>query len=325
MKLEIKIDFSTGSIIKDIDYPSQHKIEIDFKDVTQPILVKALTINGLSANQYYNTSYKNKNNITKTSIGSIEDNGTYILTIDDLYLKSLRSGNWHISADDNDYIFTYEFTNDSFTDIYRDRDHIGFDKTFIPCFGCSFTYGEDQKSEQAWPHLLSQKTKNNYVNLGVSGAGIDVVANNLFKLYSQKKFQKCVILVPNFARRIVQQQVENLHVRIPNTVDLPQNKFCYLSNLATEKKRIQQLIVKDLNDDYSKKKTQDIILFCKNKNIELWMTSWDDDVYSFLQSLNVNTLPKFPNLNIFEERTDDGMHPHEKHYQYFVDSIVDFL
>ena len=55
------------------------------------------------------------------------------------------------------------------------------------------------------------------------------------------------------------------------------------------------------------------------------MTSHHDDVYSFLQSLNVNTLPEFPNLNIFEERADDDFHPHEKHYQYFVDSIVDFL
>ena len=239
MKLEIKIDFSTGSVTKEIDYPSQHQIEIDFHRVRQPILVKALTINGLPANQYYNTSYKNKKGITKTSIHSIEDDGTYILSINDTYVKGLRSGYWNVSTYHDDYIFTYQLVNNSFTDVYRDRDHVGFENT------------------QAWPNLLSHKTKHNYLNLGVSGAGIDTVANNLFKLHDQKNFKQCIILVPHFARRILQQKVENLHVRIPNLVEIPKNKFSYLSHLAQEKKRIEQLIVKDLNDDYSKQKLQE--------------------------------------------------------------------
>lgn len=325
MKLEIKIDFSTGSITKEIDYPSQHQIEIDFHRVRQPILVKALTINGLPANQYYNTSYKNKKGITKTSIHSIEDDGTYILSINDTYVKGLRSGYWNVSTYHDDYIFTYQLVNNSFTDVYGDRDHVGFDKSFVPCFGCSYTYGAAQKNTQAWPNLLSHKTKHNYLNLGVCGAGIDTVANNLLKLHDQKNFKQCIILVPHFARRILEQKVENLHVRIPNLVEIPKNKFSYLSHLAQEKKRIEQLIVKDLNDDYSKQKLQDIIEFCNIKNIELYMTSHHDDVYTFLQSQKVNTLPKFPKLTMFEERAGDGMHPHEKHYQYFVDSIVDFL
>jgi len=326
MKLQIKIDFSTESIVKEIDYPSQKRIEIDFNNVTQPILIKALTINGLSANQYYNTSFKNKNGITQTSIGSIADDGTYILTIDDLYFKALRSNNWHVSNHDDDYIFNYEFTNNSFTDVYRDRDHVGFDKSFVPCFGCSYTYGSALESTQAWPHLLSQKTKDNYLNLGVAGAGIDLIANNLFKLHGQKNFKKCIIFVPGLHRRLVQQKVENLHVKIPYLVELPENNFSYLSHLAQEKKRIEQLIIKDLNNNYSKQKLQEIIEFCNLKNIKLYITSnHDDDVYTFLQSQKVTILPKFPKLSVFKERAGDGMHPHEKHYQYFVDSIIDFL
>ena len=51
----------------------------------------------------------------------------------------------------------------SFTNIYRDRDHKGFNDYFIPCFGCSFTYGEGQPDTDTWPHILAKKTDKNYL------------------------------------------------------------------------------------------------------------------------------------------------------------------
>jgi hypothetical protein len=109
---------------------------------------------------------------------------------------------------------------------------MGFDKEFIPCFGCSFTYGADQLDTESWPYLLSQETNKNFLNLGMGGSGIDGVYNNLKLLYQKHKFNQCVILFPNFERRIVRSQIQDLWIRMHSTVDIfeTNNIFHFYTN-----------------------------------------------------------------------------------------------
>ena len=224
MILDIKLEFSTSVITKKISYPQVSSVEIDF-DNNQDTPLQSITINGLEANKYYNTSFTYKDTAHTIYSAHIIPPvaGTFTLQIDDLYLKSLRSNNWHISKLEKDFIFQYEFTRSSFTDTYRDRNHFGFVDTFIPCFGCEITYGFGNDT-QTWPYQLRQETNNNFLNLGVADAGIDIIYNNLKLLHSTHRFTKCILVVPPMQRRLVKAKVEDYIIRISSKVNLWKEK-----------------------------------------------------------------------------------------------------
>ena len=328
-------DYTNNSYIEcNLNYPSENIIEFKVKNVednSANIKIVKIELNSIETNQYYNTSFEMQENRwveekILTSIDNISFNGCFKLCIDDLYVRSVHSNRWHCSNSKEDFIFQYEFTRDSFVDTYRDRNHIGFNKEFIPCFGCSFTYGACQPDTDTWPYLLSQKIKKNFLNLGMGGSGIDGIYNNLKLLYQKHKFDQCVILFPNFERRVVRSQVQDLWIRMHSTIDIfeKNNIFHFYTNKNLRKKMkiIKEKIIKDVTNRYSKKFLIKILNFCKNNNIELYSSSWDDDVYECLQKDNdLKLLPKFPKLSILAERADDGVHPHKKHYKFFVDQI----
>ena len=162
MKLNIKIYIGLGKFEWHIEYPTVNKISFPVDPGNKTLKINKITLNGVEANIFYNTSFHiDDSDVVLHSIHEINKKGTFVIQLDDLYIRSTRSHNWHCSTRKDDYIFNYEHTNDSFTDEYRDRDHTGFVQPFIPCFGCSFTYGAHQNSDASWPFLLKQKTNQN--------------------------------------------------------------------------------------------------------------------------------------------------------------------
>ena len=321
-----------------LKYPLENIIEFEVNNVeagSASIDIVKIELNKLKTNLCHNTSFEMQGNRwveekTLTSISNISFNGTFRLRVDELYIGSIRSMYWHCSEFKEDFIFNYEFTRSSFIADYRDRNHTGFDKKFIPCFGCSFTYGEYQPDTDTWPYLLAQETKKNYINLGVGGSGIDGIYNNLKLLYCKHKFDQCVILFPNFERRIVRCKIDNLWFRIFSTVNILEtdNTYCFYTdiNLRKKMKITKEKIIKDIANRYSKIFLNKVINFCQKHNIQLYASSWDEDVYAHLQThKNLRLLPKFPALSMFEERADDRSHPHKKHYQFFVDQIKHYF
>ena len=330
-ELNIEIRFSNYVFKKTINYPAERSVEVVFDNGEYPIDVLEIKINGMVVNPYYNTKFLIANsNTVLQSIGTIKKNGTYILYIDDLYLRSNRSKFWHCSPQKKDFIFNYEFTRDSFVDTYRDRNHLGFDQPFVPCFGCSFTYGSHQPDIDTWPYLLSKKTNKNFLNLGVGSCGIDSIYNNLTLLYQKHAFKEAIILFPIFERRVVRAQIEDLWIRVSTVVRIKEetSAFSFYSDqkLKKEWQRAADEIIKDINNRYSKKFLSRLVRFCQRNDIKLHCSSWSSEVYDHLKTLDhVSLLPRFPELYMFKERADDGRHPHRKHYQYFVDQIADLV
>ena len=327
MAIEVKIHLSTEIIERNIEYPTQNKISFTIDPGDQTVKVNKITLNDIETNIFYNTSFFiDSSDTVLTSVHEITKKGVYTLQLDDLYILSHRSNNWHCSNLKEDFIFQYEFTRDSFTNTYRDRNHTGFDKEFTPCFGCSFTYGEGQPDTDTWPHILAKKTDKNYLNLGVPGIGIDGIYNNLKLLHKKHKFNECIILFPTFNRRIVRCKIDDLYFRISSTVNIHSATSEYQlyrnKEVIDKMTKVKESIVKDTNDRYSKIFLTKIINYCRKNNIRLIASSWDEEVYCYLQSQNhVNMLCQFPQLSLFEERADDGDHPHKNHYQYFTDSF----
>jgi len=331
VNLKVKFYLSTGTIERNIDYPSQNKISFTIDPGDQKVEVNKITLNDLEANIFYNSSLLIDDSDTiLTSVHEITKKGVYTLYLDDLYILSHRSNNWHCSELRDDFMFQYEFTRDSFTNIYRDREHKGFDSEFIPCFGCSFTYGEGQTDTDTWPSLLSKKTGKRYLNLGVGGCGIDGIYNNLKLLHKKHKFDQCIILFPPFIRRMVRTKIEDLYLRVPSTLDLtvaPSDFHMFRNTLLSDKmKKVKESILHDIDNKYSKIFLNKIINYCQLNNVNLSVSSWDKEVYHYLESQDhVTMLGQFPELSLFTERADDGRHPHRKHYQYFVDKIIDLV
>jgi len=330
-----QIDYEKEQYIEQtLNYPNENQISFNVANIeggSSDIEIIKITLNGMEVNKYHNTSFKMCGNRyveekTLTSISKISFNGTYKLCIDNLYIRSCQSQHWHCSTYKEDFVFQYEFTQDSFKDEYRDRNHVGFEKEFIPCFGCSFTYGAAQPADAAWPFLLNQKLKKKILNLGVGGAGFDAIYNNLKLLYKEHKFKQCLILFPNFERRLVRCKIDQLWFKIPSTVNIKiiENNFCFYNHPVVEEKMelVQRKIIKDIKNRYSRKILSKIINFCSNNHIKLYASSWQTEVYDHLKTYNnLVLLPQFPKLNTFNERAEDGRHPHRKHYQYFVDQI----
>ena len=331
MKLNIKIYLDTEVHESDVEYPTQNKISFTVDPGDRPIKINKITLNGIEANIFHNTSFHiDDSDIVLTSIHEITQKGTFSLCLDDLYILSHRSSNWHCSAHKDDYIFNYEFTNNSFIDTYRDRDHKGFENTFVPCFGCSFTFGAYQPASSTWPNLLSQKTDRTYLNLGVAGSGIDGIYHNMKRLHKEKNFNQCVILFPNFERRVVRCKIDGKYIGIHSTIDISgaTSEYHFYRNpkLTDRMQKVRDSVVKDVENQYSKSILTKIIDYCNNNKIKLSVSSWDDEVYHHLKTQDhVNLLAKFPPLSLFTERAHDGYHPHRKHYKYFVDDIIKIL
>ena len=328
MLLDIEIKFSDRTVHEQLDYPNQNKLEIEFNEVDSPISVENIIVNGIDANIFHNTSYKFPNSkTTLDSVHTIEKPGLYTLIIDDLYIRSHRSSTWHCSEKARDFIHTYEFTKNSFVEDYRDRSHKGFDVGYIPCFGCSFTYGADQPDTATWPYLLAKKTGKDFLNLGMASAGVDAIYNNMSLLHESHPFDKCVILIPPFTRRIVQSKIGDLHIRICSNVDLNSQKsnFHFFNDpgLRQQMDLIKQKIFNDVDNEYSILHFDKILDFCNAKKIDLYCSAWQEEEYEYLkQKEGFTLLPAFPRMDSFKERATDGLHPHEKHYRLFVDKIT---
>ena len=327
MAMEVKIHLSTEIIERDIEYPTQNKISFTIDPGDQTVKVNKITLNDIETNIFYNTSFSiDDSDAVLTSVHEITKKGVYTLQLDDLYILSHRSNNWHCSELKEDFIFQYEFTRDSFTNIYRDRDHRGFKDEFIPCFGCSFTYGAYQPDTDTWPYLLSQKTGRNYLNMGVGGSGIDGIYHNLKLLHKKHNFNQCVILFPNFERRIVRCKIDGMYIGMHSTIDLSsatsEYHFYRNKDLVAKMQKVRDRIISDTENRYSKFFLNKIINYCNDNNIKLSASSWDDEVHDYLQTKDsIELINKFPELSLFEERADDRSHPHKKHYQYFTDSF----
>ena len=327
MDLEVKIHLSTEIIQRNVEYPTQKKISFTVDPGDRPIKINNNTLNGIEANIFYNTLFLIEGSDTVlTSVYEITKKGVYTLQLDDLYILSHRSNNWHCSTLKEDFIFQYEFTRDSFTNIYRDRNHRGFKDEFIPCFGCSFTYGAYQPDTDTWPYLLSQKTGRNYLNMGVGGSGIDGIYHNLKLLHKQHNFNQCVILFPNFERRIVRCKIDGMYIGMHSTVNIDSATSEYQlyrnKDLVAKMQKVRDRIIGDTENRYSKFFLNKIINYCNDNNIKLSASSWNDEVYDYLQTKDsIELINKFPELSLFEERADDGSHPHKNHYHYFTDSF----
>jgi hypothetical protein len=203
----------------------------------------------------------------------------------------------------------------------------------VACLGCSFTFGDFLKEHETWPYILGRKISKNVLNFGVSAGGIDSILLNLIASSLDYKFNKVIILLPDWNRRIARMYKNNKWFRwpvTPNTpitwgLEIPNGDIgielgCEDSDFIKIGKQIQEKIIKDKSNSYSKKTLERIVSFCRKKHKNFYLSSWSDDVYSYLRKkYPQNCLAKYDQTG---PKASDGQHPSVVQNTRFVDNIV---
>ena len=197
----------------------------------------------------------------------------------------------------------------------------------IGCFGCSFTYGSHLKYEDTWPALLQKTLGMKTANFGVPGGGVDACFINLKNCFEKYKIKTAVILLPQFDRKLCTFEKQGNYFQMPVA---PNTEWHYGDNVASnffdsafilqQIKRTKKHIVEDIDNKHSIGKLKQLISFCKDNKIQLYLSSWCNEVYNHMKDLSVNLLP-FYDLHVVEQRAQDGEHPCVQHNQIWVDDI----
>jgi len=196
------------------------------------------------------------------------------------------------------------------------------------CVGCSWTTKSWCASGYDWPSLLSLAVGEKVNNLGVNGLGADGCFKNVqYILKNFKDVKKIVCLLPSKYRRLFQFEFlgNTGHIGI-----IANGGTDFLSKLPAQfREEAEQVFRESMDEEKSTElwisSCNQIIESCKENNIECWISTWDnsDNLYEAIPQ-DVR-LPRFPRLDMFDQRGSDGVHPHGLHNQYFVKQIQPYF
>jgi hypothetical protein len=204
-----------------------------------------------------------------------------------------------------------------------DYNDIKIKNSNIFCIGDSFTFGAGIDQQDTWPSLLSSKTNTVNTNIGSGGLSADGCFTNTEYVLNNFNPKTIICLLPTRFRKIynfnfleylgyISIGISTKNIRMPKMM---------LEEVEKIKKNdlLDDCITQNLWIDSCK----NIIKSCQIKNVKCFISTWDQDMYEHIPE-DVR-LPVFPELKMFKERASDGKHPHKKHYEFFVDSIIPYI
>ena len=181
------------------------------------------------------------------------------------------------------------------------------------CVGDSNTVGVG--ANRSYPSML------NAYNFGVEGMSHDGCLMNIkYILENSSSVKKIICLLPGETRKLYNFEFLDSKGSIPVTFEdkrqLPKE---YHKDVADIKEfildgRIKQDWIQNVSH---------IIDLCNNHGVECWLSTYDPDMWPHIP--NKYRLPLFPDMDTFQERATDNLHPHEKHYELFVKNIKPYI
>lgn len=217
---------------------------------------------------------------------------------------------------------------------YRNSPHhdYGTNKVYdVACFGCSVTYGSGLEIKNIWTNLLSE----NSLNLAVPALGVDGIFLNLKNSLKKFQFEKIIILLPNFERRVVRFKMPQVtgFCRIPVNSSGLDWHHSRIKHWAWEMigiqhdqlqlnewkknyiKKCRELVLEELDEDntYSKRVFDRLLSLLLKSNKKFYFSSWDEGVYNYLlkiPAISNNILPFFKKIDVAFDRTHPGPRSH---------------
>ena len=172
-------------------------------------------------------------------------------------------------------------------DFDYDISELGFRDNDIPnhvdiaAFGCSFTFGQAMPSDKLWHKILANNIGYTTYNFGQPGAGIEAIVD-IFLIVSQYvKIQKLILLAPPYHRMLVAAMNND-----SETLGLVPTFPNYKSRLEGHYNIDISKIYMVTPDVQMKRIFKDRLFLlehiCRNKNIQLYTSSWDQETYNFM-------------------------------------------
>ena len=205
-------------------------------------------------------------------------------------------------------------------DGFTSWDQINFTDEEIFCIGDSFTYGDGVARNETWPSMVNGKI----YNFGSNGLSHDGCLQNIKHiLHNSGSVKQIICLLPGPTRKLFEFDFFGCLCTIPiSTVSQAYDKKLpkvYSQDINA----IRDFIINgNINEDWIDT-CNAIIGVCNEYNIDCWLSTWDREMYPHIPKSN--RLPMFPSLETFDERGDDGDHPHKKHYDLFVKNIKPYI
>ena len=201
------------------------------------------------------------------------------------------------------------------------------------CFGCSVTHGVGLDKDQVWPSLLSP----NHLNLALSSLGIDGIYLNLVNALKKFDWNTPVIVLPNWERKIMRYNLPTGQIiRVPSTINSEWahslfkhwawqtfNRQLSRDDVIRRKKQYNRnfkFLMEDKCGEYSRRVLDKIIGVCREAGKPLYLSSWDEETYEYLESH-----PTFNNVLPFFEKIDlakDLVHPGPKSHKEWSDKAI---
>ena len=190
----------------------------------------------------------------------------------------------------------------------------------VVCIGCSYTYGAGVAKESSWPSLLGQKLNKSVGNFGVHGTSIHGCYRQLVHCLKNYKIKKIILLLPKFERKLCRFNFLGNWAHYNFTAQSPELGPYQMYDYKDQMKKMIK---------HSRRNGERLIKYMTKLNENIYLTSWDKEVYDSIPADENKKLPLFPDLDAFPERsskkTSDGLHPHRNHYQLFVNNIKPYV
>lgn len=319
LRLKFHTSYNTHPIV--IKYKGSVVNEINLY-ITQIEQKEEIIFEGFSPNDAQQkvscTLEYNKKEVDVQSISSLQmQNNQYVANVIIKNCKDIRF-NGRLDLIFSKHWFKHNILSGAnLDDEYVHWDTISFTDQELFCVGDSFTFGHGVEENETWPSLLNR----NAFNFGSQGLSHDGCVRNVkYILQNSKHVKQIICLLPGPTRKLFDFEFLGCKGTIPigynNIYNLPVEFTGEINN-------IKKLIIKGSIDHEWVKACTDIVDMCDKHNVECWLSTWYHSMYTHIPIKH--RLPEFPQLKIFKERATDGMHPHKKHYELFVDSIIPYI
>lgn len=200
----------------------------------------------------------------------------------------------------------------------------------IAAFGCSFTFGVGLPAKSLWHQLLGEKKKKDVANFGLPGSSA-LTAIELFLITSNHiEMQTVILLLPSMHRmQIAKKHPIQDEVNLVSIIPGQPSKMAQYYNIEAEE------IFKYIPDEEKIKQLRDHLYLADMmsgiRNIKLFISSWDEDTYQLLESMefkNTKILPAWKSDSKNHAENDlarDKLHPGIDHHRKFSDLVADLI
>ena len=206
-------------------------------------------------------------------------------------------------------------------------------KSDIGAFGCSYTFGQGLPLEMLWVTLLGQKLNQTIQNFGMPGASLMTVLDIFSIVTKHISIDKAVILLPAMSRIQVAKFNNKNELGLLNCIPGASGLHNQTFGLDEEN------LYKHLPEDEIVKQTKNAIYqaeyIAKQRNIEIFVSSWDNKTYSLLQKMRLSSMQLITQWSQsygwtiqqepINDKARDNRHPGPKHHSNFAEIILPFL